>query len=219
MVESDYLENYLDAIKNPLSELRQTFDAELDFLKKHLSNDCLVLDLGCGIGRPTIDLAKYSKKIVGIDSDSRMLGIASKEAEEKDVSNLEFLEKDVLKTGFPDGSFGVTYATYNLIGSLDNDKGAIQDLVNEMARITKKGGKIINITWKDDDFTTEFLKKYYPSIDIDILEISDDATKTSKGEFKRFTRDELRGYYECAGLNEIEFCDIGLVWIAVVGKK
>jgi ubiquinone/menaquinone biosynthesis C-methylase UbiE len=218
MTHDDYLENYLKAIRDPLSELRQTFDAELDFLRNHVNRDCVVLDLGCGVGRPTIDLAKFSKKIIGIDNDARMIQLAQEDAAEKDVANLEFIEKNVLNTGFPEGSVGISYATYNLLGSLEK-KEDIQKLINEMVRITKHKGKVINITWKDDSVTTEFLKKYYPSINIKILDIDHHSTKTSKGEFKRFSREELRKYYENVGLRDIEFHDIGPVWMAVVGVK
>ena len=214
---ADSFENYLRAINNPSSKLRRTFDDELKFLRKNVKKDCLVLELGCGVGRPTIELSKELGKCVGIDNDKRRIDMAEKNAKKAGVGNIDFIQRDAVETGFKDECFGMTYATYNLLGMVkESDR---EKLINEMARVTKKGGKVINITWKDDKETTGFLRKYYPSIGLDIINIDDSKTLTSKGEFRRFTKEQLKKYYTDAGLKKIEFFDIGEVWMTIVGVK
>ena len=83
----------------------------------------------------------------------------------------------------------------------------------------KNNSKIINITWKNNKETTEFLKKYYPSIGIEIIESDHFKTITSKGTFERISKKELLKYYASANLKNIEVVNIGPVWIAIIGIK
>ena len=67
MVYKDYIRIHYRAVKKPLPELKKTFEAELSFFKKNIKKDFIVLDVGCGFGRPTIQLAPFVKTIIGID--------------------------------------------------------------------------------------------------------------------------------------------------------
>ena len=88
-----------------------------------------------------------------------------------------------------------------------------------MKRVAKDSSKIINLTWKDNKETTEFLKKYYHSIRIKVLEANDFKTVTSKGTFERISKKEMLEYYTSANLKNIEIIDVGPVWIAIIGIK
>ena len=144
-----------------------------------------------------------------------MLNLAKERC--KDINNVEILDDDALNISFSDNSFDLVYDTYNLVGSLK--KSECQKLIDEMKRVSKDGTKIINITWKDNKETTEFLKKYYPSIGINIINAGESKTITSKGIFDRISKDELLKYYTSANLRNIEFVDVGSVWIAIIGIK
>jgi ubiquinone/menaquinone biosynthesis C-methylase UbiE len=211
----DYVREYIRAIDQPLPELAKTFDSELKFLKSYCSKDTLVLDVGCGAARPATTLAPFVKKITSIDHNQAMIDLATGRSE--GIENIEIKKDDALDMSFGDESFDLVYDTYNLIGSLE--KNERQKLVNEMTRVAKKGGKVMNIVWKDNVETTDFLRKYYPAIGIEVLNISEAGTITSKGTFDRFTRDELKEFHENAGLKNIQFTDVGPVWMAIVGEK
>jgi len=211
----DYVRNYIQAIENPLPELKNTFNKELEILKNNLNKNSVVLDVGCGAGRPADLLSKFVKKIVCIDNDKKMISIAKERC--KKMSNVEILEDDALNLNFQENSFDLVYATYNLIGSLK--KSARQKLIDEMKRVVKDNSKIINITWKDNKETTEFLKRYYPSIRIEVIESDNSKTITSKGIFERISKEELLEYYTSANLKEIKFVDVGSVWTAIIGIK
>lgn len=149
------------------------------------------------------------------DNDKQMLNAAKERL--KNINNVEILEDDALNLSFSDNSFDLVYATYNLIGSLK--KSERQKLIDEMKRVAKDNGKIINITWKDNKETTEFLKKYYPSIGIKVIKSDNFKTVTSKGTFARISKEELLEYYTSSNLKNIKFLDVGQVWIAIIGTK
>ena len=211
----DYVREYIRAIDSPLPELAETFEAEFEFLKNNVNKNSVVLDVGCGAARPAIKLAPFVKKIISIDNNQRMIDLA--EHRTNGINNIELKKQNALKMSFPDEMFDLVYDTYNLIGSIGEKERQV--LVNEIVRVTKNGGKVINITWKDNKETTKFLKKYYPAIGIEVFKIEDSGTVTSKGEFDRFTKGELKKYYESAGVKNIQFFDIGPVWMAIAGVK
>lgn len=211
----DYLFNYLMAVDSPLPELSKTFAAEFELLKSLMRKDSLVLDVGCGVGRPAKDLAPYVKRMVCMDNDKDMLLHAMSRCQ--NIKGLEFSFGEGTRMDFPPGTFDVVFSTYNLIGSVERRDQ--QPLVDEMVRVCQKGGKVLTITWKNDDVTTDFLKKYYPSIGIDIHSINSSRTITSKGVFERVSNAELMQYHEKAGLVDLKFIEIGPVWIGIIGTK
>lgn len=211
----DYVQNYIQAIENPLPELKATFDKELEVLKDYADENSVVLDVGCGAGRPADLFSKFVKKIICVDNDKKMLLVAKERC--KDCDNVEILEDDALSLNFPESSFDLVYATYNLIGSIE--KSERQKLVDEMKRVAKNGTKIINMTWKNSKETTDFIKKYYPAIGIEIIEANEKKTVTSKGVFERVSKEELLEYYTSADLNDIKFIEVGPVWTAIIGTK
>lgn len=69
----------------------------LSFVRKYLSPDFQprrALDVGCGVGRLAIPLAKCSGAVVGVDVAKAMLDICGKQAKLAGVSNLELVESD-----------------------------------------------------------------------------------------------------------------------------
>lgn len=88
-----------------------------------------------------------------------------------------------------------------------------------MSRVAKSSSLVINLTWKRDETTTEFLKSYYPFMGIEVIEIEENRTITSKGEFARISETELENLYKNAGLNNIKFYDINPLWLAIAGEK
>ena len=79
-----------------------------------------ILDVGCGSGIPTIALAKLSDgKIIGIDTDQRLLDRLGKRAEELGLSNRVFTKRcSLFDIDFPDETFDIIWAegTINIIG-------------------------------------------------------------------------------------------------------
>ncbi len=210
---TNYIDNYLLAIENPLPQLRETFQQELQLLYGLTKASSDVLDIGCGAGRPTKELASKVRSIIGIDYDKDMLHYARKRC--FGVQNASFVHANAHTMPFANESFDLAYATYNLIGSLPEEQRVL--LIKEMGRISR--GKIVNLTWKDDETTTRFLQEYYSGIGIELHDLNSERAITSKGTFSRISISKLFDYHTQAGIHELRVIKADPLWVGVVGQK
>ncbi len=96
-----------------------------------------VLDVGCGTGAVTLDIAESTRgHVVGVDIDEAKLVEARRLLEV--VPNLEFQVADVQDLPFPDGSFDLV--TLNIVLVYVPDK---QRALDEMARVLRPGGRVL----------------------------------------------------------------------------
>ncbi|WHH58696.1 class I SAM-dependent methyltransferase [Petroclostridium sp. X23] len=74
----------------------QQMEKLLCFLKekKILQKDSSVLDIGCGTGQYTVEFAKVSKQVMGIDISSGMMEYAKKNSDQAGLTNVEYLKSD-----------------------------------------------------------------------------------------------------------------------------
>jgi 2-polyprenyl-3-methyl-5-hydroxy-6-metoxy-1,4-benzoquinol methylase len=109
--------------------------ALLDRLK--LRDGLAVLDVGCGGGDATLELAARvapSGRVVGIDIDTVKLGIAREEARQRGVAHVDFRESDATSAA-ASGEFDVVYARFLL-----THLGAPADAVASFHRALRPGG-------------------------------------------------------------------------------
>lgn len=106
-----------------------------------------VLDIACGKGRNSVDIAKkYGCMVVGIDILDNSIEEARKYAKKHNVEHLvNFIKADAENLPFPDNEFNITIAQAMLI--LVNNKSKV---VCEALRVLKPGGKSgwIELSWK-----------------------------------------------------------------------
>ena len=71
-----------------------------------------ILDIGCGSGVPTIELARLSDgEIIGIDTDESLLGKLGGRIEEEGFSDRVKIKKcSLFEMDFPDASFDIVWA-------------------------------------------------------------------------------------------------------------
>ncbi|KAI0693467.1 methyltransferase type 11 [Cytidiella melzeri] len=107
----------------------------LPFLKPNMS----VLDLGCGPGTITADLAAIVRdgKVTGLDSSPDVVSKARQHAQNRKLTNIDFTTGDAHALPFPDASFDVTHAHQ----VLQHVSDPIQ-VLREMRRVTKPGGLV-----------------------------------------------------------------------------
>jgi 2-polyprenyl-3-methyl-5-hydroxy-6-metoxy-1,4-benzoquinol methylase len=76
---------------------------EVDFIEHEVNQNkqLRILDIGCGTGRHSIELAKRGYTVRGIDLSENMLGRASEKADEAGVS-VEFIQADARNFSFPE---------------------------------------------------------------------------------------------------------------------
>lgn len=80
------LAEYYDAIYRKRAE---RVKKEIDFVEEIFKNDAKrdvkrILDLACGTGIPTLELAERGYEIVGLDLHEEMLEVAKRKAEKRD---------------------------------------------------------------------------------------------------------------------------------------
>ena len=99
------------------SLLRPCYDSLNDLLLKAacIQNGDNVLDLGCGSGDfAMLEAAKVGEngRVTGIDISEEMLAIARRTANERGVTNIEFLKQDADTLSFRDPSFDAITARF-----------------------------------------------------------------------------------------------------------
>jgi ubiquinone/menaquinone biosynthesis C-methylase UbiE len=97
-----------------------------------------VLDVACGAGHLTLDLAKVVQRAVGIDLTPAMLDQARALQAEQGVANVEWVQGDALPLPFTDARFDlvVTRASFHHM----HDPGAV---LSQMRRVARPGGRVV----------------------------------------------------------------------------
>ena len=132
---------------------------EHDPLRAHLRGGLTVLDVGCGPGTVTADIAETvcPGQVVGMDLEQGSLEKASALVEERELTNLSFKHGSIYEIPFADGHFDVTYARHALEWLKDPLAG-----LKEMIRVTRKGGVV---TAQDVDYGGFFIYPPVPALE------------------------------------------------------
>ena len=108
-----------------------------DFLVPHLHDGSLVLDVGCGQGTITIDLAGTAGHVVGVDLSEEKFGDARNYAADHGIGNVEFRVGSVDALDFPADHFDACLC-HSMLETLDHPLDALV----EIKRTLKVGGVV-----------------------------------------------------------------------------
>lgn len=107
------------------------------YKKVDMKNKRKILDVGCGTGAVTMDIAEFTKgEIIGIDIDKEKFKHAKNLL--TNVHNIKLMEADVLNLPFENETFDLVLFNIVLIYITDHQKA-----VNEMTRVTRKNGIVL----------------------------------------------------------------------------
>jgi ubiquinone/menaquinone biosynthesis C-methylase UbiE len=114
-----------------------------------LRGDEQVLDVACGTGHAALAIAKQLKagRVTAVDFSSGMLDQARKKAAALNVSNVEFLERDMQNLGFPAGLFNVAVCAFGIFFVEDMDAQ-----LSHIASAVKPGGRIMISNFQESYF-------------------------------------------------------------------
>ncbi|AMB60369.1 hypothetical protein AWU67_05580 [Microterricola viridarii] len=115
----------------------RTVQNSAGYLLPHLAAGQRVLDVGCGPGTITVDLAPRVApgEVIGIDSSADVIGQAQALADDSGMHNVRFAVGDVYALDFPDNSFDVVHA-HQVMQHLSRPV----DAMREIYRVLKPGG-------------------------------------------------------------------------------
>ena len=104
------------------------------FDKLILDENDTVLDVGCGEGSVTIPISKRVKKVIGLDSSTKMLEYLEKRANENNITNIETLLKPIEEIKYDEiGDADVVVCSRSLNGIVP-----IEEVLLELNRIANK---------------------------------------------------------------------------------
>lgn len=125
------------------------------YLLGEVRPDARVLDIGCGPGTITADLAALAPRgsVTGLDASADVLDLARATARERGLANVEFTTGDTHALTFADDSFSVVHAHQTL-----QHVGDPVAALREMRRVCAPGGVVAA---RDADYGGMF---WYPEV-------------------------------------------------------
>lgn len=119
------------------SHARRTAQNSAAFLLPHIKPHYTILDVGCGPGSITVDLAALvpDGKVIGVDAVSTVLQQAEALAESRDLKNLSFQTVDANNLPFTDSTFDIVFC-HQVLQHVKDPVG----ILKEMRRVAKPGG-------------------------------------------------------------------------------
>ncbi|MBP2324417.1 SAM-dependent methyltransferase [Kibdelosporangium banguiense] len=115
-----------------------------------------VLDIGCGSGTTTRDLARAAScgTALGVDLSSQMLRLARERAAAEQLTNVTFEQRDAQIHPFPEGHFDVVVSRNGAM--FFGDPAAA---FKNIARAIRSGGRLVLLTWQalaDNEWLSTF---------------------------------------------------------------
>jgi len=115
-------------------------------IKNEISTEMDILDMGTGTGEIPIGICSNAKSINAIDFSPEMIRIARAKAHKNGIKNISFLVEDGNQLNFQDNSFDVI-----LIINLLHVVPKPENIINEAKRLIKKEGKIIVVSFLNNE--------------------------------------------------------------------
>ncbi|WP_314103381.1 methyltransferase domain-containing protein [uncultured Frigoribacterium sp.] len=117
----------------------RTVENSAAYLVPHLRPGLSLLDVGCGPGTITVDLAERLApgRAVGVDAAAGIVAQAAGLAAERGLENVEFVTADLYELPFDDDTFDVVHA-HQVLQHVADPVGALR----EMRRVARPGGVV-----------------------------------------------------------------------------
>ncbi|MBE9523632.1 MAG: methyltransferase domain-containing protein [Chloroflexi bacterium] len=147
MLKTNFFSTGSPFLNHPLLTPARTA-AEVNFVLDHtnLTSEEIILDVGCGPGRHSIELTRRGYQVVGIDPSESMINAAVKRAAEADVL-LKFIQvKGEVYSSASD--IDAVICLFTTLGQIHDEgdfrhKNASHPLLNRIADVLRPGGILI----------------------------------------------------------------------------
>ena len=154
---------------------------EIDVFSKllNLQNNQSVLDLCCGQGRHSLELARRGFiNIEGLDRSRFLIQKARKRAKEEGLS-IKFREGDARKIPYPPDNFDIVMILGNSFGYFDSIKDDLQ-VLKEVFRVLKPWGNLLIDITDGEYLKTHFQPRSWEWIDKNLLVCRERALSLDK---------------------------------------
>ncbi|MCF8001863.1 MAG: class I SAM-dependent methyltransferase [Halanaerobiales bacterium] len=188
---------------------------EVDFIEKEINydKDIDILDIGCGTGRHSIELAKRGYRVVGIDLSKSMIRQAESKIEDKNY-NVEFKIKNALDLDYKkefDINLILCEGAFSIMDDDRKDYKVLENSYNSLKRNGKLILTVLNaykpIMEENDNLDLITLREEFN------LEIVDDNENEKKieGEQRYYLPSEIRWRLKNIGFDKIDIygCELG----------
>lgn len=157
------------------SHQRRTVEDSAAYLLPHLTAGSSVLDIGCGPGTITADIAARVAPgpVLAVDQSADVLDVARGEVERRSLSNVSFATADVHNLEFQDDAFDVVHAHQVLQHVADPVRA-----LREMRRVCRPGG-IVAV--RDADYSGFIWFPRLPELDL-WRDLYEKAARANGGE-------------------------------------
>ena len=117
------------------------------YLLSRIASEASILDVGCGPGSITMDLARLAPNgsALGVDVSERVVAEATETARKARLTNAHFTLGDAYALGHDSDSFDIVHA-HQLLQHLSDPVGALR----EMGRVCRPGG---TVAVRDSDYS------------------------------------------------------------------
>jgi len=137
-----YKEGLIKGDEKEVTDLygERTVATSCQYFVSHIKPTSKILDVGCGPGAITADLAKLAPagKTIGIDNNEGIIATASATFPPSSNPNLSYAVGDCNKLNYPDNAFDIVHA-HALLVHLPDPVPALK----EMHRVCKTGGIVV----------------------------------------------------------------------------
>lgn len=185
--------------------LQGRLDAQLDPVglsameRLTLPSDARVLDVGCGCGSTTIELAQRlatSGAVTGVDISGPLLARAIERAADAAIANVRFVQADAQTFAFEEGSFDAVFSRFGVMFFAD----PVAAFAN-LRRALKPRGVITFVCWrnaKENAWVTVPMMAALP-----FLEAPTPPAPGTPGPFSLADRERLTSVLSAAGFADI----------------
>ncbi|TVY45779.1 Sterol 24-C-methyltransferase [Lachnellula subtilissima] len=113
-------------------------------LKMGLQEGQRVLDVGCGVGGPAREIAKFTGcKVVGLNNNDYQIERATRYAQQEGLADqVSFMKGDFMQMSYPDNSFDGVYAIEATVHA-----PSLEGIYSEIFRVLKPGGCFSVYEW------------------------------------------------------------------------
>ena len=187
-----YLHGHADSVLR--SHRWRTAENSCAYLLHRLKPGLSILDVGCGPGTITMDLARRVQpaKVVGIDRSEAVLHGAREAAAAAGVDNVDYRIGDIYSIEAPTDTFDIVHA-HQVLQHLSDPVSALR----EMARVCQPDG---TIAVRDGDYAGFIWFPFVRGLD-DWLDLYQRAARANRGEPNSGRR--LLSWARAAGLSDV----------------